>query len=141
MREDKHQEIIRDISLLYEFVSKRETKYIRNLNRYLTNGAVREDIFDLHNLPPAYMPPISEYGIKTKVNAQKSAIDTMASKLSQLKVRPFFNPVDASFKADKACRHAQIFFDKLFSELHVPQLMADALASSPPSEAKRPRSS
>lgn len=126
MREDKRQEIIRDISLLYGFVSKRETKYIRNLNRYLTNGAVREDIFDLHNLPPAYMPPISEYGIKTKVNAQKSAIDTMASKLSQLKVRPFFNPVDASFKADKACRHAQIFFDKLFSELHVPQLMAES---------------
>lgn len=123
---DEQRKIIDDISRLYGFVSARESKYIRNLNRYLTNGPVRDSVYNLRGLPPANIPPITEYGIKTKVNAQKSAIDTMASKLSQLKVRPFFNPVDASFKADKACRHAQIFFDKLFSELHIPSLMAES---------------
>lgn len=123
---DEEQRIITDIARLYGFMSPRESKYLRNLNRYLTNGPVRDSVYNVRCLPPSNIPPITEYGIKTKVNAQKSAIDTMSSKLSQLKVRPFFNPVDASFSADKACRHAQIFFDKLYSELHIPSMMAES---------------
>ena len=118
------QAIIDDMAKLAGFMSPRESKYIRNYNRYYANGALSDSIHNLYNIPPSYVPDVTRYGVRTKSNIQKSIIDTMASKLSQLKVRPFFTPVNGGVKIQKTCSDAQIFFDKLWAEFKVPSQIA-----------------
>jgi hypothetical protein len=52
----------------------------------------------------------------TVINVIKAAIDTKVSKISQLKVRPFFNPINGTFKTRKVCRQALDFFDAYYDD-------------------------
>ncbi len=104
-----------DISFLQTQLAKREAKYIRNLSRYVNNGARRESIFELYNLPVSfgsgYMQSDSDTGPFPIENIIKSCIDTKVSKMSQVKVRPFLNPVNGKWKTRKVCRVGQQLFD------------------------------
>lgn len=102
---------------LYNALSSREAKYVRNLNRYNSNGARREDIWTLYNTPQGYsQPSANSDGLETQINVIRSAVDTLVSKISQAKVRPFFNPVGGDWKTRKAARNAQLFFDAYYED-------------------------
>lgn len=116
---------------LYSALSNREGKYIRNLNRYNSNAARREDIWALYSQPQAYSQPSDNSdGVKTAINVSRSAVDTLTSKISQAKVRPFFNPIGGDWKTRKAARSAQVFFDAYFEEAEVYKKAIFALRNS-----------
>lgn len=105
-----------DMVFLQTQLSRRDSKYLRNLNRYLNNGQRRENIYELYNNPVAYYynASDSDTGPWPIENVMKSCIDTKVSKMSQVKVRPFLNPVNGRWKTRKVCRIGQQFFDEYY---------------------------
>jgi len=106
-----------DIQVLRKHQSTREAKYRRNYNRYVNNGSRSENIWQQYGNPVAYyFPSVNEdSGVIPILNIIKSVISTVVSKIAQIKVRPFFNPVVGRFKTRKICRNAQVFFDEFFA--------------------------
>jgi len=109
-------QIRQDIPRLVKQHEARLAKYRRNFNRYANNGARSEDIRNQYSNPLAYwnIAAGEDAGVVPNVNVIKSCIDTHVSKLSQTKVRPFFNPTVGTFATRKVCRQAQLYFDELF---------------------------
>jgi len=110
-----------DIMWLQSQLTRRDAKYLRNLNRYSNNGQRRENIWELYNNPVAYYYSASDSdtGPWPIENIMKSCIDTKVSKMSQVKVRPFFNPVNGKWKTRKVCRAGQQFFDEYYQRYRV----------------------
>lgn len=114
-------------------MSQREGKYQRNLNRYYNNGKGATDgIWQIYSWVQGYQPSFSiQAGTQTILNIIKSCIDTICSKMSQAKVRPFFNATRGDYKTIKACRNAQDFFDSFYEAEGVyksaPTVLRDAL--------------
>ncbi len=48
------------------------------------------------------------------VNIIKSVIDTIVSKLSNQRVRPYFNPVNGTYKTNQIVRNIQTYFDQVY---------------------------
>ncbi len=103
-----------DIASLNSYLKLRDGKYIRNLNRYESNGGVDNSLTDYSGYVSGFIQQANDYGVLTNTNVLKSIIDTLTSKMSQVKVRPFFNPVNGTYKTYKLCKQAQIYFDKVF---------------------------
>ena len=107
------------IKTLWGYNAKSVGKWQRNYNRYQNNGkravpslwSVRSDIIPGYDLIAQSNP---KSGVQTSINALKSAVDTVVSKISQARVRPFFQAVMGDYKTIKACRAAQEFFDGFF---------------------------
>jgi hypothetical protein len=113
------QQVRLDIKKLHAQVSGREGKDVRNLARYMHNGVRRSDLWNPMTLPMAYAAPaIGTDGVQTQINIIKSIVDTIASKISQANIRPFFDPDDGTYKTTKACREMQKFFDVWLDEQH-----------------------
>jgi len=126
------QYILTDIGQMEQYLSRREMKYRRNFNRFYNNGNRAEDVHNNYGNVLAYYNPYDGSDANLPyLNILRSCIDTMLSKLSQTKVRPFFNPVNGTYKTTKVCRNAQIFFDGYYDAQDVYkkliQSMADAL--------------
>jgi hypothetical protein len=117
-----------DITKLYGTLSAREAKYIRNLNRYQNNGTRREDLWSptIYPFTLSSANPVAD-GYQTNINIIRSAVDTITSKVSQAKVRPFFNPVDGDLESRIIARQAQQFFDAYFDEAKIYEASVDAL--------------
>jgi hypothetical protein len=108
-----------DIRHLYSMLSAREGKYVRNMNRYMNNGVRRESLWTVNTAPQAYVTPAQGVdGTQTQLNLIKSCIDSVASRISQANVRPFFNPVNGNYDTNAACETAQHFFDIWLDEQH-----------------------
>ena len=112
-------EIIGLIGRLYAYSSAREAKFNRNLNRYYNSGRnIGDASATIWN--PGYQSVgfnrifYDDASVQTRLNVIKSAIDTVTSKLSQARVRPFFDAVKGDYNTIKAARSAQIFFDQFF---------------------------
>jgi len=104
-----------DLKRLYGFNSARESKYIRNMNRYNNNGTRREDIWSPYIFPQTFAnPSMNSDGFQTNINIIRSGIDTITSKISQARVRPFFNPVNGDLESRIVSRQAQQFFDDYY---------------------------
>ena len=58
-------------------------------------------------------------------NVIKSVIDSLVSKLSNNKVRPFFAPVDGTFKTKKVIRQAQQFFDIYYDKININNIISE----------------
>ena len=58
-------------------------------------------------------------------NVIKSVIDSLVSKLSNNKVRPFFAPVDGTFKTKKVIRQAQQFFDIYYDKINLNNIISE----------------
>lgn len=113
------QQVRLDIKKLYGQVAGREGKDIRNLSRYMHNGVRRTDLWNPQVLPMAYAAPaMGTDGVQTQINIIKSIVDTVASKISQANIRPFFDPDDGTFATTKACRKMQKFSDVWLDEQH-----------------------
>lgn len=108
-----------DMSYLYAKLSAREGKYTRNMNRYMNNGARREDIWQMNTAPLAYVNPAQGAdGVQTQLNLCKSIPDTLVSKISQANVRPFMTPLNGNWEVRMACQEAQHFSDLWLDEQH-----------------------
>lgn len=109
-------QVRQDMSWLQAQLMRRDSKYLRNFNRYSNNGQRREQIYELYNNPVAFYFSQSDAdtGPWPVENIIKSCIDTKISKMSQVKVRPFFNPVNGKWKTRKVCRIGQQFFDEYY---------------------------
>jgi len=109
------------ISRLHSFSSARDAKYNRNLNRYYNSG---RNIGDASATiwSPAYQTVgfnrtfYDDATVQTRLNVIKSATDTVVSKISQARVRPFFDAVRGDYQTIKAARAAQDFFDQYFDQ-------------------------
>lgn len=115
------QKIIDDMGYMRGRCDPRMTKYRRSFNRYTTNGNRRDDLRTPYQNPLAYYYASGDedLGPIPVVNMIKSVIDTIVSKLSQTKVRPFFNPVNGLYHTRKVTRQAQVFFDEYFEQKKV----------------------
>lgn len=60
------------------------------------------------------------------VNVIKSVIDSIVSKLSNNKTRPFFSPVNGTYKTRKVVQQAQVFFDQAFDALNLHEVISEA---------------
>ena len=114
----------REISRIASLLSSRATRYLRNLNRYQNSRMVTQNLTALYDIVPTMLfYPTQENGYSNFItyNVTKSIIDTVTSKISQNRVRPYFNSVDGSFKTRKVCQSAQKFFDVYFDNQNVYQ--------------------
>lgn len=110
------QQVFTDIARMKGWLENRETKYTTSYNRYQNNGNRAEDIWELYGRPVSYRYTSDDTGIVPILNVIKSVVDTHISKLSQTKTRPFFNPIQGTYKTRKVCRNAQVFFDEYFEK-------------------------
>lgn len=60
------------------------------------------------------------------LNVIKSVIDSIVSKLSNNKTRPFFSPVNGTYKTRQVVRQVQQYFDQVFDTLHLHDIIAEA---------------
>lgn len=98
-------------------LSARDAKYRRNYRMYY-------DSFRGEDIRNPFMQPLGFYYSVDEdidrpppiINAAKSAVDTIVSTMSQLKTRPFFNPVNGKFATRKAARDIQRYMDALFDQ-------------------------
>lgn len=125
--------ILTDMMQMEIYLSRRDVKYRRNYNRYYNNAGAygrMEDINTLYGNILAYYSQIDEEsGAIPYFNILRSAVDTTVSKLSQTKVRPFFNPVLGNYKTVKTCRNAQIYFDEFFDKEKVYAKLINAITN------------
>lgn len=119
-----------DMARLYGYQAQNIAKYQRNYSRYYNNGkyappslfAVRSDSCPGFNIWAARNPG---QGYQTSINALASGVDAIQSKISQARIRPFFQPVQGDYRTIKAARSAQRFFDGYFDAENIYQLAAD----------------
>ena len=118
-----------DLGQLESNLGVRNAKYIRNYNRYVSNGTLKDQIDNIDTNPPQgfwYNSAQSDTGPIPLLNVLRSMIDTICSKLAQTRVRPFFNPVQGTWETRKACRAALQFFDLYFDNQHIFEKAIDA---------------
>lgn len=114
-------QVLTDIAFLSQKKQNRDFKYRRNFNRYVNNGRRTEDVYNPYGNPLAYFYVMTDddTGIIPQFNVIRSAIETITSKMAQLKVMPFFDPVNGTWKTQKVCRQAQVFFNEFFDEQEI----------------------
>lgn len=112
----REQWIRSDMVVLAGLANKRLPKFRRNFNRYSNNGRRSEDVREQYGNALSFHDVTAgeDTGTVPNINVIRSAIDTHVSKLSELKVRPFFNPLVGTFKTRKTCRNAQVYFDEFY---------------------------
>jgi hypothetical protein len=109
------QEVIADIQWLYSKLAARDQKYLRNYNRFMSNGQRREAIRQVYTNPSSFFfsQTDDETGLMPAINVGRSMVLTLQSKLIQSKGRIFFSPVNGLWDTIKVCRNSQIYFDAL----------------------------
>ncbi len=112
-------------------LSPRDQKYRRNYRMYFDSYR-GEDMRNPTSQPLGFYFSVDDAIDRAPpvLNVAKRAVDSIVSMMSQVKVRPFFNPVNGKFKTRKVARKAQIFFDELFQRQNVyveaPEVLRDA---------------
>jgi hypothetical protein len=114
-------QVRQDIAFLGNEINKMMTKWRRSFNRYANNGRRIEDLRNQYGMALSYYNTDEgeDEGTTPNLNVIRACIDTHVSKISETKVRPFFNPTGGTFKTLKTCRNAQLFFDQLYEEQDV----------------------
>lgn len=123
------ESILGDITEYRSYLDRRTNKYRRNFNRYTSNGARNEDIWNLYGNPLGYYYNVAsvDTGPLPTINVIRSCIETHVSKIAQTKVRPFFNPRNGTFKTFKVCENAQAFFDQYYRQEDIYTQATEAL--------------
>jgi len=108
------------IMYLESELSARDAKYRRNFRMY-TNSYRGEDIRNPFMQPLGFAFSVDDdvNNPPPVINATQSVVDTVCSTMSQLKTRPFFNPVNGKFDTRKAARDVQRYMDDLFDNQKV----------------------
>lgn len=113
-------------SLIESKIDKYEYNLMRYLNKYvdLRNYTEYDDWLGLR--PSAAFTQRADLEDAPAFNVIKSVIDSIVSKLSNNKTRPFFSPVNGTFKTRQVVRQAQQYFDMTYDQLHVHDIISDA---------------
>lgn len=99
-------------------MSKNMVKWRRSFNRYANNGRRIEDLRNQYGMALGYynFEEGEDTGTTPNLNVIRSVIDAHVSKITGVKVRPFLNPINGTFRTLKTCRAGMQFFDALFEE-------------------------
>lgn len=116
------QEIIYNIQDLEHFYGAYKSKSLRNLRLFTYSSTVTLDLSE-SEVVGFYQKGTFNVEDDTTSSIQEniiaSCIETLCSKIASQKVRPFFNTVNGTFKEMQVARQAQIFFDQLYEENNV----------------------
>ena len=105
------------ISYLKSVNENKRYKMLRNLWMYEYDNHITFDDLDRYQSVGYYWN--GETTNNVNENVIRSCVDTLTSKIACQKVRPFFNSVNGSWKDFELCTQAQQFFDILFDEYNV----------------------
>lgn len=125
---DKNQ-IISNINTLESRYSAYKSKCLRNLRLFTYSSTTTLDISESEVVGFYQRGTFSTSDDTTSAiqeNIIASCIETLCSKIASQKVRPFFNTVNGTFKEMQIAKQAQIFFDMLYEENNVNEIITDA---------------
>ena len=119
-------DIVARVNDLLAVNSAKISKYQRDYSLYNQCPTI-----DLKGKSPAivgYLDDVySDDSVVPKLNVIKSAIDSVVSKISTARCRPYVNTVKGSFKTIQICKQLQIFFDYWFEEQKLQSKVVEAL--------------
>lgn len=125
---DKNQ-IISNINTLESRYGAYKSKCLRNLRLFTYSSTTTLDISESEVVGFYQRGTFSTSDDTTSAiqeNIIASCIETLCSKIASQKVRPFFNTVNGTFKEMQIAKQAQIFFDMLYEENNVNEIITDA---------------
>ncbi len=125
---DKNQ-IISNINALESRYGAYKSKCLRNLRMFTYSSTTTLDISESEVVGYYNRGTFSTSDDTTSAiqeNVIASCIETLCSKIASQKVRPFFNTVNGTFKEMQIAKQAQIFFDMLYEENNVNEIITDA---------------
>ena len=125
---DKNQ-IISNINRLESRYGAYKSKCLRNLRLFTYSSTTTLDISESEVVGYYNRGTFSTSDDTTSAiqeNVIASCIETLCSKIASQKVRPFFNTVNGTFKEMQIAKQAQIFFDMLYEENNVNEIITDA---------------
>lgn len=125
---DKNQ-IISNINTLESRYGAYKSKCLRNLRLFTYSSTTTLDISESEVVGYYNRGTFSTSDDTTSAiqeNVIASCIETLCSKIASQKVRPFFNTVNGTFKEMQIAKQAQIFFDMLYEENNVNEIITDA---------------
>ena len=125
---DKNQ-IISNINTLESRYGAYKSKCLRNLRLFTYSSTTTLDISESEVVGFYQRGTFSTSDDTTSAiqeNVIASCIETLCSKIASQKVRPFFNTVNGTFKEMQIAKQAQIFFDMLYEENNVNEIITDA---------------
>ena len=125
---DKNQ-IISNINTLESRYGSYKSKCLRNLRMFTYSSTTTLDISESEVVGFYQRGTFSTSDDTTSAiqeNVIASCIETLCSKIASQKVRPFFNTVNGTFKEMQIAKQAQIFFDMLYEENNVNEIITDA---------------
>lgn len=101
--------------------------YSYKLARYINRADVDLRNYDYQYYYNTPLSLLQDYDLlrAPSTNVIKSVIDSLVSKLSNNKVRPFFAPVDGTFKTKKVIRQAQQFFDIYYDKINLNNIISE----------------
>lgn len=123
------EKILNCVSELKNLTQSRLAKYHRNFRRYNSTPFASLQSMRLPSTIGYWQEDASvEVDTTTtpQLNVIKSCIDTLTSKIAQSKVRPFFNPINGSFKDIQVVKQAQQFFDVYFDSQNTNKIVSEA---------------
>ena len=113
----RYDRIRQKVSYLKSVNENKRYKMLRNLWMYEYDNHITFDDLDRYQSVGYYWN--GETTNNVNENVIRSCVDTLTSKIACQKVRPFFNSVNGSWKDFELCTQAQQFFDVLFDEYNV----------------------
>lgn len=116
------------ITALKKINESRLFKYNRNLRKYYnSNNIYITNIKESKVLGLFYANQMGEIdtGVRPSINVCKSCVDTLVSKISQSKVRPFFNIVNGGWKELQTAKQAQQYFDLFYDQENVNKIVTE----------------
>ena len=125
---DKNQ-IVSNINTLESRYGAYKSKCLRNLRLFTYSSTTTLDISESEVVGFYQRGTFSTSDDTTSAiqeNIIASCIETLCSKIASQKVRPFFNTVNGTFKEMQIAKQAQIFFDMLYEENNVNEIITDA---------------
>lgn len=125
---DKNQ-IISNINKLESRYGSYKSKCLRNLRMFTYSSTTTLDISESEVVGFYQKGTFSTSDDTTSAiqeNVIASCIETLCSKIASQKVRPFFNTVNGTFKEMQIAKQAQMFFDMLYEENNVNEIITDA---------------
>lgn len=123
-----NEQILSSIAKLTSNNGNRTWKYNRNLRKYYNSNLISIEDVKSGNVVGIFQANRygeNNTGLKPSINVIKSCTDTLVSKISQSKVRPFFNTVNGDWKDIQAAKQAQQYFDMFFDQENVHKTVTD----------------
>lgn len=121
--------IIQNILSLEGRYGNYRSKCLRNMRLFTYSSTITLDISESEVIGYFHKGTFSTSDDTTSAiqeNVIASCIETLCSKIASQKVRPFFNTVNGTFKEMQIAKQAQIFFDMLYEENNVNEIITDA---------------